>query len=213
MLTREGHVKLTDFGVCKNVNFWIMSLICGNKCHARKCIHQTRRQHGWARRAFSPRSYFSLFNTLWLWIGSLSIIVFDKELALRWALGIVLYSMLVGSGPFRSQGRNSNLLYRDIKEKEVTFPPEKVFKIFCPPIICLLVLGADQRISRGCARVFDKGRINFRNWLWIAVSRIQRIASEQKELRVWRNTSSSLTSIGPPWSRFGKDLSPVDKNI
>jgi len=51
--------------------------------------------------------------------------VFDKELALRWALGIVLYSMLVGSGPFRSQGRNSNLLYRDIKEKEVTFPPEK----------------------------------------------------------------------------------------
>ena len=96
------------------------------------------------------------------WFGSLQPLL-DKELIDRWALGIVLYSMLIGSGPFRSQGRNSNLLYRDIKEKEVTFPPEKVFKIFCPPTICLLVLGADQRISRGCARVFDKGRKTFWN--------------------------------------------------
>lgn len=73
------------------------------------------------------------------WFGMLQPLL-DKETIHRWALGIVLYTMLVGCGPFRSQGRNSNLLYRDIKEKEVTFPPEKVCKIlYSGPIICLLV--------------------------------------------------------------------------
>ena len=44
----------------------------------------------------------------------------------RWALGIVLYVMLVGKSPFQSGSQSA--LFREIIRKEVTFPADKVSK-------------------------------------------------------------------------------------
>ncbi|KAH0791691.1 AGC family protein kinase [Histomonas meleagridis] len=90
LLDAQGHVKLTDFGLCKNLLDQSMtSTFCGTNEYL-------------APEVISHSEYS-----------------FEIDF---WALGILMYEMLVGDTPFNSQNRN--LMFKRILTSEIEFDPD-----------------------------------------------------------------------------------------
>ena len=84
----------------------------------KKLAHSVAPQVLWLRKYCSTRSMAPQWTGI-LEFDSLHFHKFD----LRWALGILVFQMLVGSPPFLARG---DAVFKKIKNEELKFPPKYV---------------------------------------------------------------------------------------
>ncbi|GIL81946.1 hypothetical protein Vretimale_1513 [Volvox reticuliferus] len=155
LLTREGHLKLSDFGLCKAVDVKALPVLSGDNANDR---------HGMT----PPTPLPSHHERLTHWRQNRRQLAFSKvgtpdymapEVVLQrgygkecdwWSVGAIMYEMLVGHAPFYSDhGQLTECMIANWR-MYLAFPVEARLSPAARDLICRLMCDVDDRIgSRG----------------------------------------------------------------
>jgi serine/threonine kinase 38 len=144
----DGHVKLSDFGLSKNVNISqeAQSLFENLKQKGLFSLHQAKKDQRQNDRKLRVKCY-STVGTIDYMAPEVFMQEGYDEMADWWSVGAILFEMLVGYAPFYDEAKENTIQKILYFEKYLHFPPE----VFVPPdakdLILSLMCRTEQRLN------------------------------------------------------------------
>ncbi|KAJ4807929.1 Kinase family protein [Rhynchospora pubera] len=160
LLGKDGHIKLTDFGLCKSLDLaYLQDLNDTSKdLNSKSTIDlwtlKLKRSSKEQLKQWQKKRRSLAFSTVGTPDYIAPEVLGKKGYGVEcdwWSLGIIMYEMLVGYAPFHAEAPMSTCRRVVNWKSNLKFPQEWKLSEEAKDLICKLLCSADQRLGKGGA--------------------------------------------------------------